>query len=68
MAAKGVHHDHGGGALATNHGDERSTKGIDDHDESWWVGWDDRRERRVLRNMDIHLLPFVSLLYLLSFL
>lgn len=57
------HHDGGGGPLATAHGYEDP-----EHDERWRHGWDDRRERRVLRRMDLHLLPFVSLLYLLSFL
>ena len=63
-----VHADHSGGALAANHGYETTTGGTSEHDESWRDGWDDRREQRVLRKMDIHLLPFVSLLYLLSFL
>lgn len=31
-------------------------------------GIDPKREKSILRRMDIHLLPFVSLLYLLSFL
>ena len=63
-----VRHDNGDGALATDHGYEGPTGGMSEHDESWRDGWDDRREQRVLRKMDVHLLPFVSLLYLLSFL
>ena len=65
-----VHRDHGAGALAANHGYDASTKSVDEDesDARWRDGWDDARERRVLRKMDIHLLPFVSLLYLLSFL
>jgi hypothetical protein len=31
-------------------------------------GIDEKHEKRILRKLDIHLLPFVSLLYLLSFL
>jgi len=60
--------NHSGGALVRKHGSEGSTTSTDDKDERWRDGWDDRREQRVLRKMDIHLLPFVSLLYLLSFL
>jgi len=67
-APQAVHHDHSGGALATDHGYEGPTVNVDNNDEHWRDGWDHRREQRVLRKMDIHLLPFVSLLYLLSFL
>lgn len=37
-------------------------------DESWRDNIDTKHEKRILRKLDIHLLPFVSLLYLLSFL
>ena len=37
-APQGVHHDHGSGALATSHGYEGSTKGMNDHDESRRAG------------------------------
>jgi hypothetical protein len=71
-APPGVHHgydhDHSGGALAANHGYDAPAVSVDGSDERWRDGWDDKREQRVLRKMDIHLLPFVSLLYLLSFL
>ena len=62
--------DHTGGVLVSKHASEGSTTGTGtgDKGEDWRDGWDGRRERRVLRRMDIHLLPFVSLLYLLSFL
>jgi len=36
--------------------------------EEWRHGIDSVHEKRILRKLDIHLLPFVSLLYLLSFL
>jgi hypothetical protein len=36
--------------------------------EKWRHGIDPVHEKRVLRKLDLHLLPFVSLLYLLSFL
>lgn len=38
------------------------------NNESWRVGIDAKHEKRILRKLDVHLLPFVSLLYLLSFL
>jgi hypothetical protein len=66
--ALGVHNGHSGDELAVNNAYDTSTVNVDEKDEPWRDGWDDRRERRVLRKMDIHLLPFVSLLYLLSFL
>jgi hypothetical protein len=37
-------------------------------DESWRANIDTQHEKRILRKLDAHLLPFVSLLYLLSFL
>jgi hypothetical protein len=37
-------------------------------DPTWRHGIDEKHEKRILRKLDIHLLPFVSLLYLLSFL
>ena len=57
-----------GGALVRKHAPGGSITSTDDKDDHWRDGWDDRREQHVLRKMDIHLLPFVSLLYLLSFL
>ena len=57
-----------GGALVKKHAYEGSITITDDKDDHWRDGWDDRREQHVLRKMDVHLLPFVSLLYLLSFL
>lgn len=57
-----------GGPLVGKDAYEGSITSIDDTGDRWRDGWDDRRERRILRKMDIHLLPFVSLLYLLSFL
>lgn len=53
--------------------DERDPHATYDHayvpnNNDWEDGWDHMRVKRVLRKMDIHLLPFVSLLYLLSFL
>jgi hypothetical protein len=59
---------HSGDDLAVNNAYDTSTLNMDEKDERWRDGWDDKRERRVLRKMDIHLLPLVSLLYLLSFL
>jgi hypothetical protein len=35
---------------------------------SWRLGIDEKHEKMILRKLDIHLLPFISLLYLLSFL
>jgi len=58
----------GGGIPVKGYASGSSTTSADDRDVDWRDGWDDRREQRVLRKMDIHLLPFVSLLYLLSFL
>ena len=63
-----VHYGQSGDAPATDHGHEGPTVNVDNNDERWRDGWDHKREQRVLRRMDIHLLPFVSLLYLLSFL
>jgi hypothetical protein len=61
--------NHSGGDVPVKiHASEGSTTSADDKGEGWRNGWDNRREQRVLRKMDIHLLPFVSLLYLLSFL
>jgi hypothetical protein len=36
--------------------------------DQWRHGIDTTHEKRILRRLDLHLLPFVSLLYLLSFL
>ena len=36
--------------------------------DQWQHGIDSVHEKRVLRKLDLHLVPFVSLLYLLSFL
>jgi hypothetical protein len=36
--------------------------------DQWRHGIDPVHEKRILRKLDLHLLPFVSLLYLLSFL
>jgi hypothetical protein len=36
--------------------------------DQWRHGIDHVHEKRILRKLDLHLLPFVSLLYLLSFL
>ena len=60
--------DNSGGVPVRGNASEGSTTSAGDKDDGWRDGWDDRREQRVLRKMDIHLLPFVSLLYLLSFL
>ncbi|KIM26839.1 hypothetical protein M408DRAFT_330417 [Serendipita vermifera MAFF 305830] len=49
-------HDHSSDPEAATTGDQ------------WRHGVDAAHEKRVLRKLDIHLLPFVSLLYLLSFL
>ena len=60
--------DDSSGTPAAEHGYEGSTLRVDAEHQRWRDGWDDKREQRVLRKMDIRLLPFVSLLYLLSFL
>jgi len=60
--------DNSGGVPVRGNASKGSTTSAGDKDDDWHDGWDDRREQRVLRKMDIHLLPFVSLLYLLSFL
>jgi hypothetical protein len=39
-----------------------------EYQEEWRHGVDTKHEHRILRKLDLHLLPFVSLLYLLSFL
>jgi hypothetical protein len=52
-----------GGSVGHNSDPENSTKGL-----SWRHGIDEKHEKRILRKLDIHLLPFVSVLYLLSFL
>jgi hypothetical protein len=53
----------GGGSVDHNSDPENATQ-----DPSWRHGIDEKHEKRILRKLDIHLLPFVSLLYLLSFL
>jgi hypothetical protein len=45
-----------------------SDPGIAAQNPSWRRGIDEKQEKRILRKLDIHLLPFISLLYLLSFL
>jgi len=41
---------------------------VDSEATSQVVGFDDKATRRLLRKMDFHLIPFLALLYLLSFL
>jgi hypothetical protein len=48
---------------------DRSLKPVVVNDgDQWRHGIDSVHEKRVLRKLDLHLLPFVSVLYLLSFL
>lgn len=51
--------------IATHENQDGLPREDDDTEAS---GIDHKHEKRVLRKMDFHLLPFVSLLYLLSFL
>ena len=55
-------HEKVGGSVDHNSDPENDTK-----DPSLRHGIDEKHEKRILRKLDIHLLPFVSLLYLLSF-
>jgi hypothetical protein len=45
--------------------DSSGTGALKDGDQ-WRHGIDPVHEKRILRKLDLHLLPFVSLLYLLS--
>jgi hypothetical protein len=48
--------------------DDSSDPGTLKDGDQWRHGIDLVHEKRILRKLDYHLLPFVSLLYLLSFL
>jgi hypothetical protein len=55
--------------------DEKGDLSLDSSDpgalkdaDQWRNGIDPVQEKRILRKLDLYLLPFVSLLYLLSFL
>jgi hypothetical protein len=47
---------------------DNSDLGIASQNPFWKRGIDENQEKEILRKLDIHLLPFISLLYLLSFL
>lgn len=57
------HFDHTGEKRTGLDGDD-----ITQEHGGWRDDWDQKKVKRILRKMDVHLLPFVSLLYLLSFL
>jgi hypothetical protein len=46
--------------------DDSSDPGTLKDGDQWLHGVDPVHEKRILRKLDLHLLPFVSLLYLLS--
>jgi hypothetical protein len=56
-------HEKAGGSVDHKSDPESATK-----DPLWKHGIDEKHEKRILLKLDLHLLPFVSLLYLLSFL
>lgn len=47
---------------------EHASMGSGDFKKQGWLEHSEVEQKRVLRKMDLHLLPFISLLYLLSFL
>ncbi|KAJ7646966.1 major facilitator superfamily domain-containing protein [Roridomyces roridus] len=51
-----------------SYAEEDAPTKLEGHDDQSDVEINDAAHRRILRKLDIHLLPFVSLLYLLSFL
>jgi hypothetical protein len=56
-------HEKADGSVDHHPDPENATK-----EQLWRHGIDEHHEKRILLKLDLHLLPFVSLLYLLSFL
>jgi hypothetical protein len=56
-------HENAQGSVDHNSDPENDTK-----DPLWRHGIDNKGEKKILRKLDIHILPLVSFLYLLSFL